>query len=116
MNLLDELKKNGVNIDEGLERMMGNSGLYQKLLIKLSKMIKESSISPDFDENNYSDIIEKVHTIKGAVGNLAVTPLYKAYSEMLVLLREGKPKHAKIVLKEVLPVQDKIISCIEKYM
>lgn len=59
--------------------------------------------------------IEVAHAIKGASGNLAVTPVYESYSELVRLLREQQPEEAKKVLEKALPVQNAIIDCIERY-
>ncbi len=115
MNLIQELKALGVNTEEGLERMGGNSVFYERMLFKLRDLIKDSPVRMDFDCSNYSDIIEAAHTIKGAAGNLAVTPIYKSYSEIIQLLRKQQPEQAKKVLEEVLPVQTAIIDCIGRY-
>lgn len=115
MNLIQELKSLGVNTDEALQRMGGNSSLYERMLVKFKNMIKDSPIQMDFDCDNYSDIAEIAHAIKGASGNLSVTPIYEAYSEIVRLLRAKQPKQAKEVLKKILPVQTAIINCIEKY-
>lgn len=116
MNLLDELRALGVDVDDGLKRLMGNEKLYKRLLGSFVKMIRTQAVDPDFDENDYTDTIEKTHSIKGTAGNLSLTPIYESYSEMLNLLRTGKPTEAKAVLVRVLPVQQEIISCIEKNM
>lgn len=116
MNLLEELRILGVDVDEALERFMGNASLYEKMLKKLPDMIKNAAIQPDFDCNNYADIIEKAHAIKGTTGNLSIIPLYKAYTEIVSLLRDGQPEQAKVALINVLPKQIEIIRCIEKYM
>jgi len=115
MNLIQELKGLGVNTDDGLQRLGDNSSLYERMLVKLKDMIKDFSDQMDFDCNNYSDIIEVVHAIRGASGNLAVTPIYEFYSEALKLLREKQPEQAKKVLEEALPVQNAIIDCIERH-
>lgn len=116
MTLLEELKTLGVDIEEGMQRLLGNAGLYEKMLGKFVKMMEDLSIRPDFDSHNYDEIIEKAHTIKGTSGNLSITPVYEAYSEIVRLLREGQPEQAKEILAEVLPVQDEIVKCIEKHM
>lgn len=116
MELLEALRDLGVNIDEGLERMMGNVSLYERMLGKFVKMMKDSAVAPDFDSNDSAGIIEKAHSIKGASGNLSITPVYEAYSEVVSLLRNGEPEEARRVLKQVLPVQEEILSCIEKHM
>ncbi len=115
MNLIQELKDLGVNTDEGLQRMGGNSSLYERMLVKLKDMIKGSSVRMDFDFNDYSDVIESAHAIKGASGNLAVTPIYEFSSEFVKLLREQQPEQAKNLLEKALPVQNAIIDCIERY-
>ena len=39
MNLLEELKNLGVNVDEGIERLMGNASLYERMLFKFLEMM-----------------------------------------------------------------------------
>jgi len=115
MNLIQELKGLGVNTDEGLQRMGGNASLYERMLVKLKDMMKESPVRMDFDSNDYSEVLESAHSIKGASGNLAVTPIYEFYTEFVKLLREQQPEEAKKILEKALPVQDEIIACIERY-
>lgn len=115
MSLFEELKTLGVNVDEAMERLMGSVSLYERMLGKFVDMINNADISPDFDENDYAEIIEKTHAIKGASGNLSITPIYEAYTKIVDLLRKEQPALAKEVLKDVLPIQTKILNCIEKY-
>ena len=115
MGLLEDLKALNVNVDEGLERMMGNSSLYERMLVIFIKVMNDLEVSPDFDNNDYAEIIEKTHTIKGASGNLSITPIYEAYTEIVNLLRSDKPDEAKQILRDILPVQKEILACIEKY-
>ena len=116
MNLLDKLRAMGVDVDDGLKRLMGNEKLYKRLLGSFVKMIRTQAVDPDFDENEYTEAIEKAHSIKGTAGKLSLTPIYEAYTEILNLLRTDKPAEAKAVLAKVLPVQEEIISCIEENM
>ena len=52
MNLLDELRALGVDVDDGLKRVMGNEKLYTRLLGSFVKMIKGSEVSVDFDASD----------------------------------------------------------------
>jgi len=115
MNLLEELNALGINTEEALARMNGNVSLYERMLVKFVDMMKNSIIQPDFDCNHYADITEAAHTVKGVSGNLSLTPIYEAYTEIVRLLRAGQPEQAKAVLKGIIPTQTKIINCIEKY-
>ena len=55
------------------------------------------------------------HTLKGVTGNLSLTPLYAAYSDIMTLFRAGQIEEAKQKLLETIPVQEQIVACIEKY-
>ena len=115
MGLLEELKELGANVDEGLERLGGNQALYERLLGSFLKTMEAHSVTPDFDTADLTEAIEKTHAIKGTSGNLSITPVYEAYTEIVALLRADKPEQAKEELVKILPVQEKIMECIEKY-
>lgn len=116
MSLLDDLKELGVETEEGLQRMMGNASLYERMLGTFIKLMDDYAIQPeDFDCDDCSEMIEKTHAIKGASGNLSLTPVYTAYTEIVNLLRENKPAEAKLLFEKIQPVQEEIIQCIQKY-
>lgn len=115
MGLFEDLKALGVDVDGGLKRLGNNQNLYKRLLNTFVKAMKGQEIQPDFDMANYEDVKEKAHAIKGTSGNLSITPVFEAYSEIMDLLRAGKPEEANEKLKAVLPVQEEIVGCIQKY-
>ncbi len=116
MSLFEELRSLGVDIDGGLKRIMGNEKLYTKLLGSFVKMANNNVIALDFDAADCTEAIEKAHAIKGTAGNLSITPLYEAYSEILTLLRTGRPEEARTLLEGTLPTQKRILECIESHM
>lgn len=116
MKLFDDLKELGVNVSDGINRLGGNEALYKKLLGTFVKTIRGYDIKPDFDEENYNDVIEKAHAVKGIAGNLSITPIYEGYTQIVSLLRSAEPARAKDVLRNVLPIQEEIIDCIEKHL
>ena len=113
MELLNELRALGVDVDDGVKRIMGNEKLYRKLL---GSYVKSQSVDLEFDSSDCTAITERVHAIKGTAGNLSITPVYEAYSEALGLLRNGQPEEARAVLRKVQPVQEEILSCIKDSM
>lgn len=115
MSMLDELQEMGVDVDEGLQRFMNNTSLYEKMLRTFPNMIHSSKISLNFDDSECDDLIEKTHALKGVTGNLSLTPLFVSYTKIVDLLRNGKPEEARVELNQMLPVQEKVIHCIEKY-
>ena len=117
MSLLEELKGLGVNVDEGLDRVMGDNSLYEMMLGMFVDAVGTTPISPEeFSGSDLDELIRKVHTLKGTTGNLSLTPLFDAYMKTLELLRGGKSAEAKAVFEQMLPVQEKIISCIKSGM
>ena len=115
MGLMDELRQLGVNVDEAVSRMMGKEEIYKKILGKFPAMLESAELKTDFDGNNYEPVIEKVHALKGATGNLSLTPLYDAYTQITNLLRAGDVETARELLIDIQPVQERIVACIRKY-
>lgn len=116
MGMTDELKGLGVNVDEGLARLNGNKALYERLLVKLTGMVKNAMPVLDSEDSQSKELIEAAHAIKGSSGNLSVTPVYEAYSQIVSLLRAGQEQEAREQIQKVRPVQEEIIACIEKYV
>lgn len=59
LGLIEELRVFGVDVDDAMERFMGNTALYERMLKKLPDVIKNADVQPDFDCTDYADITEK---------------------------------------------------------
>ena len=117
MSLFEELKDLGVNVDEGLERVMDDEPLYEMMLGMFIDSVNGNPIEmADFDADNVDTLIERVHALKGLTGNLAMTPLFTGYMQMLELLRGGRPKEAGKEYERILPAQNAIMDCIKRHM
>ena len=113
---MEELKGLGVNVDEGLERVMGDNSLFEMMLGMFVDAIAATPISPEvFSGSDLDELIRKVHTLKGTTGNLSLTPLFTGYNETLSLLREGQVAKARARFEQTLPVQEKILDCIQRH-
>lgn len=115
MDLITELKEMGADTDEALERCLKKPELYQKLLQKVPANIEKLEVLSFLDAADYKTAETNAHTIKGVVGNLSLTPLFKAYTEIVNLLRADKPEDARKALVDILPVQEQFIACIKRY-
>lgn len=116
MDLLIELSELKVNVKEGLERVINNRDLYIRMLKKLPPNVEKLPVLPFMEQGDYENALANAHTLKGIMGNLSVTPLYTEYTEIVNLLRAGKNDEAKARTEALLPVQEEIISCINKYI
>ncbi len=79
----------GFDLAAGLKRLLGNKGLYKKLLLDFhtnyggaADEIRRSLAAKDFDQ-----VHSLVHNIKGLAGNLEATNLQKAAMELEGLVR-----------------------------
>ncbi|MCH5207833.1 MAG: hypothetical protein J1F04_03015 [Oscillospiraceae bacterium] len=115
MDILTELKNLGVNIDEAMNRFMNNEGLYIKMLAKLQPNIEKLPVLSLCEAGDNEQALANAHTLKGITGNLSLTPLFNGYTRIVELFRAGKPDDAQKMLKDILPVQDEIVACINKY-
>lgn len=115
MDLLGELKRLGVDVDDGLRRLMGNEELYRRLLVSFRGTMERLAVKADSSMNEADEMIERVHAVKGAAGNLSLTPIYEAYSRALELMRGGRIDEAGAVLKNAKRVTDDIMDCIGRY-
>lgn len=114
MDLLSELERLGVNTREGLERFSGNESLYARMIGKLPASVNGLEVMESIEAEDIEAAERKAHTIKGVTGNLSITPLYNAYTQIVNELRTGNTAEAKEILENILPVQQKILECIEK--
>lgn len=90
MLTIDALKKSGCDTDDGLTRCMGNEAFYFKLI---SKVIDDKNFQALEDAVAAKDLdaaFDAAHSLKGVLGNLALTPVYEPVYEITELLRERK--------------------------
>lgn len=87
MLTMEALKAYGADTAQGLARCMNNEDFYLRLVgmelgdrnfDKLSQALKEGDAKAGF---------EAAHALKGAVGNLALTPIYEPVCKLTELLR-----------------------------
>lgn len=117
MSFMEELKELGVDVEEGLERVLDDEPLYETMLgMYIDKVNSNPIAMEDFDADDLDALIGRVHILKGLTGNLAMTPLFAGYMQMLDLLRTDRPKEAAKEYERILPVQTAIMDCIKRNM
>ncbi len=83
----EALKSVGVNFENGLERFMGNEGLYEQFLLKFLKDPSYQSFTDSIEAGDMLAAEKSVHTLKGTAGNLSLEPLYYAADAMVKGIR-----------------------------
>lgn len=119
MNFLEEVKTLGFDVENAMERFMGNSELLEKMIKMLPSSIYPSKFGGKqendmevlsyIESGNIETAIEKAHSLKSIMGNLSINKLYLPYSKILDFLRSGEISMALELTKKIIPVQENII-------
>lgn len=116
MDLMEELSALGVDTKDAMERFMGNSALYERMLKKFPKTVEDSPVLPYAQSEDYETAASNAHALKGVAGNLSLTPLFERYTKIVDMYRASNFEQANSLLAETLELQKKFLDVIEKYM
>ncbi len=108
----EELISLGIDLDGALQRFLGKKAIFEKMLKKLPQAVADCPVAEYFEKKDYETAFANAHTLKGLAGNLSVTPMFEAYSDICDKLRAKDGEAAYEVLKNILPEQEKIIAYI----
>ena len=78
-----------INVEEGLKRVLSNSGLYIKLLNKFKNDTNLNSIKDSLAKNDIEEARSFTHTLKGLTANLSLTEMYIKCLELEDQLKKG---------------------------
>ena len=99
--LKEKLEMTGVDVRAGIERFMGNEGLYLKFTLRFLDDLNAQKLTDTFAEGDMDAALTAAHTLKGVCGNLSFQTLFNNASEITNLLREDKAEEAKAKLPEL---------------
>ena len=85
MITLEDLKANGTDTETGLARCLGKEDLYLKLVNMDLGDTKFEELGTALEAEDLQKSFELCHALKGVIGNLAITPLYEALSQKIIL-------------------------------
>jgi HPt (histidine-containing phosphotransfer) domain-containing protein len=85
------LKEYGADTENALKRCMGNEAFYFRLIKMAAEDGNFKKLDEAFEASDIEQCFEAAHAIKGVVGNLGLTPLYDAATELTELLRPLQP-------------------------
>lgn len=89
MITIEKLIAYGADTKTGLARCMGNEGFYLRLVGMEMADPNFARLEKAAAEGETRAAFEAAHALKGAVGNLALTPLYDPLCEVTELLRNA---------------------------
>lgn len=89
MITLDSLKNYGADVATGMARCMNNEAFYLRLV---NMELKDGNFAKLQDALAAGDVhaaFEAAHALKGATGNLALSPIYDPVAKLTELLRSA---------------------------
>lgn len=101
-----QLEENGADVDTTLKRFMGNETIYLKFIMKFLDDKNYGAIEEGLAQKDYEKAFTGAHSLKGVAGNLGLTPVYEAASEMSELLRN--PQDHEIDAEKIQEVKAKL--------
>ena len=108
---LEDLKAYGANTEEGLARCMNNEAFYLRMvnLALADKYFDELKRAMDAGEARAA--FEAAHALKGSIGNVALTPIYRPACALTELLRgaDALPDGGGALLTEIMAQREKAL-------
>lgn len=98
---IENLKKNGIDYEDGLSRFSGNAKLYEKYLMKLLDITLYEDMKTAIDKGDIKSAFEYAHKLKAFIGNLSILDFYDGIKDLTEILRAGELKDFKDELAEL---------------
>lgn len=99
--LLDTLEDMGAEVEETLERLMGDEKMYVEYLQKFPANENIINLRKAVDAGDCENALREVHTLKGVALNLGLLPLMDVCMDMLLDFRAGNNEDALGQMDEV---------------
>lgn len=87
MLTLDALRAYGANVDEGMTRCINNEAFYLRMVGMVLSDANFDKLKAAMDAKDSPAAFEAAHALKGAIGNVALTPIYDPVCRLTELLR-----------------------------
>ncbi|MBR5341602.1 MAG: Hpt domain-containing protein [Erysipelotrichaceae bacterium] len=106
MLTIEELKKLGCDTDEGLARCVNQEDFYLRLVNNAINCEDFNILKEALENKDLDAAFETAHKLKGALGNLSLTPLYDKAVEITELLRNRTNTDYSELLEELLKLKE----------
>lgn len=110
----EDLRNNGVDVEETLKRFMGKEEFYEKILLKFKEDRTFERYQKAAGEEDWEEVFRELHTLKGVASNLGMAVLTEKTSHAVEKLRENNLEGIKKDLEEMEAAYKKVMCAIEK--
>lgn len=103
---IETLQALGANTQEGLTRCLNKEDFYFKMIRMAMQNDGYDRLAQALEKQDLTEAFEAAHSLKGVAGNLSLTPLYDALSEITEALRAKEDADYPAMLKAVMEQKD----------
>ncbi len=114
--IYDRLTDAGIDVDGALSRVMGNEGLFLRILAKLKKDENFQGLKKAFLEGDREAAFGCAHTLKGICGNVSADRLFELFSEQVRLMRADRWSEAEELMSEIDPLYERLLSALPEQL
>lgn len=100
----------GVQMDEVLERFMGNEQLLERMLKKFSHDTTFLKLREAAEEKDGDRALALSHTLKGMCSNLSMTELTSLFTCQVELFRAGNVEEAFELMEEIVQAYERMLA------
>ena len=108
---LDALRAYGANTAEGVARCMNNEPFYLRMVAMALADKNFDALTAAMDAGDVTAAFEAAHALKGSIGNVSLSPIYRPLCELTELLR-GKSMPAeggRTLLEQIVSEREKAL-------
>jgi HPt (histidine-containing phosphotransfer) domain-containing protein len=108
---LDALRAYGANTAEGVARCMNNEPFYLRMVAMALADKNFDALTAAMDAGDVTAAFEAAHALKGSIGNVSLSPIYRPLCELTDLLR-GKsmpPEGGRALLEQIVSEREKAV-------
>lgn len=105
---LDSLRAYGADVDSGLARCMNDEGFYLSLVAMTPADEGFGKLKEALDAGDLGVAFEAAHKLKGAMTNLALTPISEPVVEITELLRSRTEMDYSPLMDRILSARDEL--------
>lgn len=109
MVTIDALKAYGANTDEGVARCVNNEAFYLRMVGMALEDKNFDALRDAMAAGDARKAFEAAHALKGAIGNVSLTPIYDPVCKLTELLRgqDAVAEGGDALLDEILAQLDR---------
>lgn len=105
---LDDLAAYGADVQDGMARCMNDEGFYLRLVGMVKDERGFDTLEDAIAAGDLKAAFEAAHSLKGVLGNLALTPLLEPVKEITELLRGQTQTDYTELLATIAQERDKL--------